>query len=54
MLMDYVFPMTAAFEQLLSKETSCPRFPLKKLHTTTNDLGEINVIGEGTAGENLI
>lgn len=44
--------LTVTFGDML-KKTSCPRIPIKEVYAATNHLNEMNIIGEGTAGEIL-
>ncbi|KAF7819612.1 putative receptor-like protein kinase [Senna tora] len=40
-----------ALEEVILKETSCPRVSLKEVYNATNHLNEMNIIGEGTSGK---
>ncbi|KAK4845642.1 hypothetical protein QYF36_007419 [Acer negundo] len=39
------------FKDVKLKDPGCPKFPIKGVYSATNNLDELNLIGEGTAGK---
>ncbi|KAH7577380.1 hypothetical protein JRO89_XS01G0242500 [Xanthoceras sorbifolium] len=43
--------LSTAFRDVQLKDPGCPKFPSKEIYSATNNLNELNLIGEGTAGK---
>ncbi|KAJ0053307.1 hypothetical protein Pint_02681 [Pistacia integerrima] len=41
----------ASFKDVQLKDPGCPKFPIKEVYSATQNLNDINLIGEGTAGK---
>jgi hypothetical protein len=42
-----------AFKDMFPKNPACPKVPIKEVYSATDNLSELNFIGEGITGEHL-